>query len=192
VGEAGVAADLRAEVDAELAPDHLRALQLDQVLEPLINGLPLADRLVELAHPHHHLRLVRPDLHRLDPAAGLRLAAGQLLHHPRSEPVDELDHRPGVALRYSLDACHRAPPVTVVGVRGSMSYDPRDPDGVTAMDERQLANKFERQRPRLRAVAYRILGSLSEADDAVQEAWLRLSRTDADQIDSLEPWLTTV
>jgi RNA polymerase sigma-70 factor (ECF subfamily) len=60
------------------------------------------------------------------------------------------------------------------------------------MDERELADRFDRQRPRLRAVAYRILGSLSEADDAVQEAWLRLSRTDADRIDSLEPWLTTV
>jgi RNA polymerase sigma factor (sigma-70 family) len=60
------------------------------------------------------------------------------------------------------------------------------------MNELELANKFERQRPQLRAVAYRILGSLSEADDAVQEAWLRLRRTDAEQIDSLEPWLTTV
>ena len=60
------------------------------------------------------------------------------------------------------------------------------------MDERELANRFDRQRPQLRAVAYRILGSLTEADDAVQEGWLRLSRTDADQIDSLEPWLTTV
>ena len=60
------------------------------------------------------------------------------------------------------------------------------------MDEPELAERFDRQRPRLRAVAYRILGSLSEADDAVQEAWLRLWRTDAEQIDSLEPWLTTV
>jgi RNA polymerase sigma-70 factor (ECF subfamily) len=60
------------------------------------------------------------------------------------------------------------------------------------MDELQLANTFERQRPHLRAVAYRILGTLSEADDAVQEAWLRLRRTDAEQIDSLERWLTTV
>ena len=58
------------------------------------------------------------------------------------------------------------------------------------MDE--LAQRFEEQRPRLRAVAYRILGSLSEADDAVQEAWLRLGRSDADAIDSLEAWLTTV
>ena len=60
------------------------------------------------------------------------------------------------------------------------------------MDELQLADEVDRQRPRLRAVAYRILGSLSEADDAVQEAWLRLRRTDAEQIDSLERWLTTV
>ena len=60
------------------------------------------------------------------------------------------------------------------------------------MDELELANTFDRQRPQLRAVAYRILGSVSEADDAVQEAWLRLQRTDAEQIDSLERWLTTV
>ena len=60
------------------------------------------------------------------------------------------------------------------------------------MDELELADRFERRRPQLRAVAYRILGSLGEADDAVQEAWLRLRRTDVDEIDSLERWLTTV
>lgn len=60
------------------------------------------------------------------------------------------------------------------------------------MDERALAERFDRERPRLRAVAYRILGSLSEADDAAQEVWLRLQRTDADGIDNLEGWLTTV
>ncbi len=60
------------------------------------------------------------------------------------------------------------------------------------MNEVQLADRFDRQRSQLLAVAYRILGSLSEADDAVQEAWLRLARTDAEQIDSLERWLTTV
>jgi RNA polymerase sigma factor (sigma-70 family) len=60
------------------------------------------------------------------------------------------------------------------------------------MGEIELAARFDRQRPRLRAVAYRILGSLSESDDAVQEAWLRLRRTDAAQIDSLDRWLTTV
>jgi hypothetical protein len=96
VGEAGVAAYLRAEVDAVLAPDHLRALQLDQVLGPLIHGLALADRLVEPAHAHHHLRLVGPDLDRLDTAAGPRIAAGHLLHHPWAEPVDELDDRTGL------------------------------------------------------------------------------------------------
>jgi RNA polymerase sigma-70 factor (ECF subfamily) len=61
------------------------------------------------------------------------------------------------------------------------------------MDERDwLAERFEAQRPRLRAVAYRMLGSLSEADDAVQEAWLRLSRTDASEVENLAGWLTTV
>ena len=61
------------------------------------------------------------------------------------------------------------------------------------MDERDwLAEQFEEQRPHLRAVAYRMLGSLSEADDAVQEAWLRLSRSDASQVENLGGWLTTV
>ena len=60
------------------------------------------------------------------------------------------------------------------------------------MDQLELANRFDEQRPRLRAVAYRILGSLNEADDAVQEAWLRLSGSDADQIENLTGWLTTV
>jgi RNA polymerase sigma-70 factor (ECF subfamily) len=61
------------------------------------------------------------------------------------------------------------------------------------MDERDLlAKHFEAHRPRLRAVAYRMLGSLSEADDAVQEAWLRLSRTDAGAVQNLGAWLTTV
>src|SRR5262245_53167176 len=61
------------------------------------------------------------------------------------------------------------------------------------MDEREfLAERFEEQRPHLKAVAYRMLGSLSEADDAVQEAWLRLNRTDADGIENLGGWLTTV
>jgi RNA polymerase sigma factor (sigma-70 family) len=55
-----------------------------------------------------------------------------------------------------------------------------------------LAEQFEEHRPRLRAVAYRLLGSLTEADDAVQESWLRLSRTDADAVENLGAWLTTV
>jgi len=61
------------------------------------------------------------------------------------------------------------------------------------MDEREfLAEQFEEHRTRLRAVAYRMLGSLSEADDAVQETWLRLSRVDADEVENLGGWLTTV
>src|SRR5206468_11127701 len=60
------------------------------------------------------------------------------------------------------------------------------------MDERDwLAERFQEHRPRLRAVAYRMLGSTSEADDAVQEAWIRLSRSDAGEIDNLEAWLVT-
>ena len=56
----------------------------------------------------------------------------------------------------------------------------------------ELANRFDGQRVRLRAVAYRMLGSLSEADDAVQEAWLRLQRTDPETIQNLDAWLTAV
>jgi RNA polymerase sigma factor (sigma-70 family) len=56
----------------------------------------------------------------------------------------------------------------------------------------RLAESFEQNRTRLRAVAYRMLGSFAEADDAVQEAWLRLSRADAGGVDNLSAWLTTV
>jgi len=56
----------------------------------------------------------------------------------------------------------------------------------------RLAEQFEAYRPHVRAVAYRMLGSVSEAEDAVQEAWIRLSRTDAGGIDNLRGWLTTV
>jgi RNA polymerase sigma factor (sigma-70 family) len=61
------------------------------------------------------------------------------------------------------------------------------------MDEqRWLAERFEERRPRLRAVAYRMLGSLSEADDAVQDAWLRVSRSDTTEVENLDAWLTTI
>jgi RNA polymerase sigma factor (sigma-70 family) len=59
-------------------------------------------------------------------------------------------------------------------------------------DHDVLAKRFEAHRARLRAVAYQTLGSASEADDAVQEAWLRLSRSDPDSIENLGGWLTTV
>jgi len=61
------------------------------------------------------------------------------------------------------------------------------------MNEQEwLADRFEEHRARLRAVAYRMLGSLSEADDAVQDAWLRLSRADTSDVENLGAWLTTV
>ena len=61
------------------------------------------------------------------------------------------------------------------------------------MDEHEsLADRFEAHRSHLKAVAYRMLGSLSEADDASQEAWLRLSRSDTSDIENLGGWLTTV
>jgi len=59
-------------------------------------------------------------------------------------------------------------------------------------DEKWLTDRFEEQRPRLRGVAYRMLGSADEADDAVQEAWLRLRRSGADGVENLQAWLTTV
>jgi RNA polymerase sigma factor (sigma-70 family) len=66
-------------------------------------------------------------------------------------------------------------------------------DGVATVDENDwLARRFEDDRGRLRAVAYRMLGSSSEADDAVQEAWLRLSRVGSDEVRNLGGWLTTV
>jgi RNA polymerase sigma factor (sigma-70 family) len=60
------------------------------------------------------------------------------------------------------------------------------------MDGEWLAERFEADRTRLQAVAYRLLGSASEADDAVQEAWLRLSRADTSEVENLSGWLNTV
>ena len=61
------------------------------------------------------------------------------------------------------------------------------------MDQQEwLARQFEDYRPHLRAVAYRMLGSLSEADDALQDAWLRLSRADTSEVENLRAWLTTI
>ena len=59
-------------------------------------------------------------------------------------------------------------------------------------DQDLLARRFEDNRAHLRGVAYRMLGSVAEADDAVQEAWIRLSRTDTTDVDNLRAWLTTV
>jgi RNA polymerase sigma factor (sigma-70 family) len=63
---------------------------------------------------------------------------------------------------------------------------------VTVVDDEYLAQRFEDERGHLRAVAYRMLGSVSEADDALQESWLRLSRAQANDIENLRAWLTTV
>jgi DNA-directed RNA polymerase specialized sigma24 family protein len=61
------------------------------------------------------------------------------------------------------------------------------------MDENEwLADRFEEHRAHLKAVAYRMLGSLTEADDAVQDAWLRLSRSGPGGVENLGGWLTTI
>src|SRR5882672_5052473 len=65
--------------------------------------------------------------------------------------------------------------------------------GMSRMNDQDwLAERFEADRPHLRRVAFRMLGSLTEADDAVQEAWIRLSRTDTSDVGNLRAWLTTV
>jgi RNA polymerase sigma-70 factor (ECF subfamily) len=63
---------------------------------------------------------------------------------------------------------------------------------VTVIENDLLAEQFETHRSHLRAVAYRMLGSVTEADDAVQESWLRLSRSNASEVENLRGWLTTV
>src|SRR3954462_2242763 len=68
----------------------------------------------------------------------------------------------------------------------------RGREDVTVTDPDLIAERFEDHRAHLRAVAYRMLGSASEAEDAVQEAWVRLSRSDAAAVDNLGGWLTTV
>ncbi len=79
--------------------------------------------------------------------------------------------------------------VIVVGVNG---MTPPNQGTLIVRDEDWLAERFEANRSHLRGVAYRMLGSTSEADDAVQEAWLRFGRTDTSDVDNLRAWLTTV
>lgn len=78
----------------------------------------------------------------------------------------------------------------------SSSKNPTDVTGVTGVsdltDLTELTARFEEHRSHLRAVSYRMLGSLSEADDAIQETWLRLERTDVSGVENLGGWLTTV
>src|ERR671912_1204720 len=87
--------------------------------------------------------------------------------------LTSLSHRPGFVRHYYNDVTRR-------GI-------------VTEMEEHEwLAQRFEENRTHLRAVAYRMLGSISEADDAVQQTWLRLSRSETSGIENLGGWLTTV
>ena len=58
--------------------------------------------------------------------------------------------------------------------------------------DEKLAGRFEEQRAQLRAVAYRMLGSIAEADDAVQDAWVRVSRSETNDIENFGGWLTTI
>src|SRR3954462_4016593 len=93
---------------------------------------------------------------------------------------------------FSGVASWSSPPLSHRVLLERQCYDERRRANVTTNEKKLLAQRFEANRRHLRAVAYRMLGSLSEADDAVQEAWLRLSRTDASAVENLEGWLTTV
>ena len=83
--------------------------------------------------------------------------------------------------------CHIRPAPSVILVTDHLT---EGDDSMSGND--YLAGLFEEQRPRLRSVAYRMLGSLSEADDAVQDAWLRVSRADTSDVANLRGYLTTV
>src|SRR6266849_1122173 len=106
---------------------------------------------------------------RSSPRRGRR--PGEIARDARVVPRAPLSHRPGF-IRHHDDEARR-----------------RD---VTVDEGDELTRRFEEHRSHLRAVAYRMLGSLGEADDAVQEAWLRLSRSDTSGIENLGGWLTTV
>jgi RNA polymerase sigma-70 factor (ECF subfamily) len=75
---------------------------------------------------------------------------------------------------------------------GGHSHDTWQREDVTVDENEWLADRFEEHRAHLRAVAYRMLGSLAEADDAVQDTWLRLSRAGASEVENLGGWLTTI
>jgi RNA polymerase sigma-70 factor (ECF subfamily) len=82
--------------------------------------------------------------------------------------------------------------VTTRELRGSCFHDTLRGRNVTMDQQEWLARQFEDHRPHLRAVAYRMLGSLSEADDAIQDAWLRMSRADTSEVENVRAWLTTI
>src|SRR4029450_12984170 len=110
--------------------------------------------------------------------------------------IDQLRNESGAdrtARAYNEDS-HRVSPFRHKRVSTRVYlYDPTQRRNVTPMDEREwLAERFEEHRTHLRAVAYRMLGSVSQAADAGQEPWLRLSRTETTEIENLGGWLTTV
>ncbi len=80
----------------------------------------------------------------------------------------------------------------LIGARRVLVVTPPLAQGRTVIEQEQLAAGFETHRPYLHAIAFRVLGSHADADDAVQEAWLRLARTGGDSIEDLRGWLTTV
>ncbi|MFD9613698.1 RNA polymerase sigma factor SigJ [Streptomyces sp. NPDC059083] len=89
-----------------------------------------------------------------------------------------------------VDHDRKADPATADGVDGTDGPDRAARAG--GADTERLARRFDADRAHLRAVAYRMLGSLSEAEDAVQEAWIKLSRSDVSGVENLSGWLTTV
>jgi RNA polymerase sigma factor (sigma-70 family) len=107
-----------------------------------------------------------------------------------------LSHRPGFPCHY-YDKTKRGNVTDghMLSSRSSLLWENNieNIEGRELMDEHAwLAEQFEAERPRLRAVAYRMLGSLAEAEDAVQESWLHLSRSDTSNVSNLGGWLTTV
>src|SRR5262245_57885630 len=84
------------------------------------------------------------------------------------------------------------PPGHIGGVSNVYYNDGTQTMNVTGSDAERLAERFEAERSHLRAVAYRMLGTLDETEDAVQEAWLRLSRSDSSNLENLRGWLTVV
>src|SRR5207244_475004 len=126
--------------------------------------------------------------HRRAPRSQPKAEADEPVHHG----VDQWNDAWNVVLHGDLQGSSSRREDGRAGGDVTVTFVSRDTSTTKRAVERdRLAEEFERARPRLRAVAYRMLGSLTEADDAVQEAWLRLDRTDA-AIDDLRAWLVTV
>src|SRR5262249_5444221 len=102
--------------------------------------------------------------------------------------------RPSLGLRSGSRGCVPWEPASLTQLPGFVRRinDGTQPKDVSVDHDGWLAERFDEHRTRLKAVGYRMLGSLSEADDAVQETWLRLNRTDSGSVQNLGGWLTTV